>query len=194
MPWSRLRSDLLREFEHVAEDQGPRLLHRSRGRNCPVSIVTDPQRLSQILKNLLANAFKFTEHGEVHIVSVAVAASRLEPGYRVARITRRRCWPSRSPTPASASSDDQQQRIFEAFAQGDGTTARAVRRHRTGSVDQPGPGRPARRRDHAGQHTGPGQHVHRVPAPGVQSAGPALGPAGGALAAVGSGPTGSAVS
>ena len=91
---------------------------------CPRAIVTDPQRLRQILKNLLVNAFKFTERGEVEV--------------------QRRCWPpaggaarravarsSAESVMAIAVSDtgigidkEQQRRIFEAFAQGDGTTAR----------------------------------------------------------------------
>ena len=65
---AELRAALLREFEHVAEGKGPRLLDRRRP-GTPEHIVTDPQRLRQILKNLLANAFKFTEHGEVHVRS-----------------------------------------------------------------------------------------------------------------------------
>jgi signal transduction histidine kinase/CheY-like chemotaxis protein/HAMP domain-containing protein len=35
--------------------------------NAPESITTDPQLLEQVLRNLLANAFKFTEHGRVEL-------------------------------------------------------------------------------------------------------------------------------
>ena len=91
--------------------------------DCPEIIVTDPQRLRQILKNLLANAFKFTERGDVQL-QIGVADERLEHGR----------WSRSSSAPsvvALSVSDtgigidaEQQQRIFEAFAQGDGTTAR----------------------------------------------------------------------
>jgi signal transduction histidine kinase/HAMP domain-containing protein len=119
---SELRSELLLEFQPVAEQQG---LAYSIGLapGTPTTITTDHQRLGQMLKNLLANAFKFTETGQVHIeISLAQAG-----------------WNSETRSLASASSvialairdtgigidEEHQRRIFEAFAQGDGTTTRA---------------------------------------------------------------------
>ena len=89
----------------------------------PVTIRTDGQRLQQILRNLIGNAFKFTEQG-----GITVRVHQPPPGtvYRSATL--------------SAASDrviafsvldtgigiakDKQQLIFEAFQQADGTTSR----------------------------------------------------------------------
>ena len=116
-----LRTTFLREFEPVAEGKGIGY-SIDLAPESPGQIVTDPQRLGQIMKNLLANAFKFTEQGDVH-VQIGPARSG---------------WSPETAALASASSvvafavkdtgigigEEQQQRIFEAFAQGDGTTAR----------------------------------------------------------------------
>jgi CheY-like chemotaxis protein len=86
----------------------------------PETVVTDPQRVRQILKNLLVNAFKFTDHGDVE-----VEISMPENGWS------RESLADASGVVSFAVSDSgigvaagDQQRIFEAFAQGDGTTAR----------------------------------------------------------------------
>src|SRR5207248_6784584 len=75
----------------------------------PVTIVTDEQRLEQILRNLLSNAFKFTEAGEVTLSIKRAAEERIS--FAV------------SDTGVGIASDKLRV-IFEAFQQADGTTSR----------------------------------------------------------------------
>jgi CheY-like chemotaxis protein len=88
----------------------------------PGSIVTDEQRLQQILKNLLSNAFKFTEHGSV---TLAVAAA--PEGMRFDSPTLR---DSESVVQFEVTDTgigipaDKLKLIFESFQQADGTTSR----------------------------------------------------------------------
>jgi signal transduction histidine kinase/HAMP domain-containing protein/ActR/RegA family two-component response regulator len=81
----------------------------------PAEVVTDRQRLRQILHNLLSNAVKFTQAGRVEL-RIGVAASRAagqEPAIAF------------SVTDTGIGiSDDSLETIFEAFQQGDGTTSR----------------------------------------------------------------------
>jgi signal transduction histidine kinase/HAMP domain-containing protein/ActR/RegA family two-component response regulator len=117
----QLRGALISEFEHVASGKGLEYAIVL-GPDSPEAIVTDQQRLRQILKNLLANAFKFTERGEVHVqIGLAVdgwsrEAERLARASSVVAVSVR--------DTGIGIDEEQQQRIFEAFAQGDGTTAR----------------------------------------------------------------------
>jgi HAMP domain-containing protein/signal transduction histidine kinase/CheY-like chemotaxis protein len=87
----------------------------------PASIHTDPQRLQQILKNLLANAFKFTGRG-----SVRLRMHRPKPGTRFANESLRDVGViafSVADTGIGIARS-KQQLIFEAFQQADGTTSR----------------------------------------------------------------------
>jgi len=75
----------------------------------PLELQTDPQRLGQILKNLIANALKFTERGEVSLTACGAAPGRVGFAVRDTGVG----------IPA-----DQQQVIFEAFRQADGSIHR----------------------------------------------------------------------
>jgi signal transduction histidine kinase/HAMP domain-containing protein/ActR/RegA family two-component response regulator len=117
----QLRDRLLSEFGQTAEGKG--LAYSiDLAPGSPEDIVTDPQRLGQVLKNLLANAFKFTEHGEVNLhVGLAdngwsrTTDSLVEASSVLALAVR---------DTGIGIANEQQQRIFEAFSQGDGSTAR----------------------------------------------------------------------
>jgi len=105
---AHLVDDVVRIFKPVAEQKG---LHFRIDVNpgMPASIETDRQRLEQVLKNLLSNAMKFTEKGDV-----ALTISRLPDG-RIALAV--------SDTGIGIA-PHQQHAVFEAFRQADGTTNR----------------------------------------------------------------------
>ena len=88
----------------------------------PASIETDIQRLNQILKNLLSNAFKFTEKGEVTLKIFEAKKSWKSGNHNL----------ENSPKVVGFSISDtgigipmeKQQIIFEAFQQAEGSTSR----------------------------------------------------------------------
>ncbi len=103
----RLVEDLTRTFQPIAAQKRLALDIRLDDA-APETIETDATRLSQILKNLMSNALKFTEHGRVELeISAQAGEIRFavrDTGIGVAR--------------------DQHDLIFEAFRQADGGSNR----------------------------------------------------------------------
>ncbi|MFZ6031303.1 MAG: response regulator [Chloroflexota bacterium] len=120
MPWERLIAYMHAHFDPVAERKGV-TFSTAFDESLPAMFVTDQKRLEQILKNLLSNAFKFTEQGSVTMrihrpqAGVDLSASALTPETAVAI--------SVSDT-GIGMSPEQQKVVFEAFQQADGSTSR----------------------------------------------------------------------
>lgn len=81
----------------------------------PRYINTDPVRLKQILINLMSNALKFTEKGEINLsVEFTPSGDSSQDGLFRFSVT----------DTGIGITPEQQKRIFKAFAQGDGSTTR----------------------------------------------------------------------
>lgn len=104
----RLTSDLRSTFQPIA-DERKLAFDIVLADDLPSTLETDRQRLEQILKNLLSNAFKFTEKGGVTLEVGRAGGDRIALSVRDTGI---------------GISSEQQQAIFEAFRQADGTISR----------------------------------------------------------------------
>jgi len=107
VPVAQMIQTLMQPFEPQAREKGL-LLTTTIDEGAPVQFETDVQRLGQILRNLISNAIKFTERGEISLrasaVPAGIAFTVRDTGIGI---------------PAH-----QQQLIFEAFRQADGSTHR----------------------------------------------------------------------
>ncbi|MBW8906689.1 MAG: MASE1 domain-containing protein [Betaproteobacteria bacterium] len=103
-----LRDDLERAFREMAREKGVEFaIDLAPG--LPATMRTDPTRVKQVLKNLLANAFKFTRQGSVRLRIAprgpdVVAFAVSDTGIGIA--------------------PDKREIIFQAFQQADGATSR----------------------------------------------------------------------
>ena len=105
---SRVANDLKRMFEPIAKLKGL-AFEATVAADCPNSIISDRQRVDQVLKNLLSNALKFTERGKVSVTisrsgTGMVAFAVRDTGIGIPK--------------------EQSEAIFDAFRQADGTISR----------------------------------------------------------------------
>ncbi len=110
-----------RTFRHVAETRKLEF-EIDRAPDLPRTLQTDAKRLQQILKNLLSNAFKFTERGKVAL-SIAPAFDGWSLENEALNAAKSVLAFSVADTGIGIA-PDKQQIIFEAFQQADGSTSR----------------------------------------------------------------------
>lgn len=103
----RLSGDISQLFQPVADERG--LTYTVDTSSAGSVLETDRQRLEQIIKNLLSNAFKFTEAGEVKLTIESVGTDEIAFAVSDTGI---------------GISTEQQAAVFDAFRQADGTISR----------------------------------------------------------------------
>ena len=108
-------NDSLMLFAWKAQEKGLKLT-QSVSSEVPVVLLGDPDRLRQVLMNLIGNAMKFTERGEIAL-TVSPAPSASQGASDIAL-----CFSVRDT--GSGIAPRQQSFIFEAFAQADGSARR----------------------------------------------------------------------
>src|SRR5262249_32734555 len=119
--FSELELFVERTFRHMAESKGLRFSLEF-APDLPRAIYTDAKRLKQVVKNLLSNAFKFTERG-----GVSLGVSRVHEGWSRERDTLNTAGAVIAFTVRDSGigiPEAKQQIIFEASQQADGSTSR----------------------------------------------------------------------
>ncbi|KOY17624.1 sensor histidine kinase [Paenibacillus xylanivorans] len=112
---AELTEDTMNHFQLVAEKKGVELqLDKKPG--LPETLWSDPQRVQQILRNLMSNAIKFTHQGKV---TLTVSTKQIKKSGIVSQ------WIVFSVQDTGIGiAEDKHQSIFEAFQQADGSISR----------------------------------------------------------------------
>ena len=100
-------------FEPHAQDKGLKLVFQLPGDGAGLMILGDPHRFTQIISNLISNAVKFTEHGQV---TVSLSHTVQQDGQIRVRCTVQ--------DTGIGISEAEAQRLFSAFSQADISMAR----------------------------------------------------------------------
>ncbi len=117
---AHLAEGVQRDFQQLSDEKNL-FIKVSLAEGVPDKLASDSYRLKQILKNLLSNAFKFTEHGGVELIihrpdpQADLHEFGLDPAQTVAFSVK---------DTGIGIPREKQQIIFEAFKQADGTTSR----------------------------------------------------------------------
>ncbi len=120
LPFSEITTFVETTFKHISENRNLRFKIEL-DEQLPASLETDAQRLNQILKNLLSNAFKFTEKGEV-----VFRIYEAEKGWRQTSSldNAKKVVAFEIKDTGIGISKEKQNIIFEAFQQAEGSTSR----------------------------------------------------------------------
>ncbi|MCC5912901.1 MAG: response regulator [Balneolaceae bacterium] len=116
---NHLFRDLKGLFKPIADEKGLELILKKKN-SAPTRLLSDKLRIEQILKNLLSNAFKFTEKGKVEIYLYRPnrrelkAASLSGEDYAAIRVK----------DTGVGIPEEKRELIFESFRQADGSTQR----------------------------------------------------------------------
>ncbi len=120
--FTELEDYCLKTFRHVADGKGLDFTVDLGSALSSEVMHTDAKRLQQVLKNLLSNALKFTEHGSVKL-TMDRATGGWSPGHNILGRVKSVISFTVADTGIGIPSD-KQRIVFEAFQQADGTTSR----------------------------------------------------------------------
>ncbi|CAI8994543.1 Virulence sensor protein BvgS [Pseudomonas sp. IT-P171] len=108
---SEIVGSVVRIFEGLARQKNLELLLELNPANPAIDILLDPMRFKQVLSNLVSNAIKFTEQGQVRITVELLATPDPEQVRMLLQVE----------DSGIGISEQDQRRLFEPFAQANGT-------------------------------------------------------------------------
>ncbi|WP_454842338.1 transporter substrate-binding domain-containing protein [Pseudomonas hormoni] len=108
---SEIVGSVVRIFEGLARQKNLELLLELNPANPAIDVLLDPMRFKQVLSNLVSNAIKFTEQGQVRITAELLATPEPEQVRMLLQVE----------DSGIGISEQDQRRLFEPFAQANGT-------------------------------------------------------------------------